>query len=383
MKKILILYTSVGLGHKVIAENMGFYLSRAGYDVRLEDILEVQSGKLVTVTTALHKFVNNRLPWLWKFLYTSKLFTDLTLPARLRVAGKNHTRTKKLIDEFNPDLVICTQTTASAILAYLKQQGLYKNLFAITFSDYHLHRYWLYNEADFYFANTDEQKTEMVALGINENKIFVCGITIQPKPEIDTFAVKEKFGIKDGQKVMVVASGSQGIGPAAAWYKNFLEEVLKLTSSWQFAPKIIVVCGQNEKLQAQLSSFFKASNISILGFYKPMAELHSVSNLFVSKPGGLSFAESLLWCVPMLIYYVLPGQEEMNLPYLSGHKLVLPIATQLPMRAIQAAAQAVTALEDGGFAKHLRNSPDRLHLLGLESTPSLVEKAVNTMFHKV
>ena len=34
MKKILILYTSVGLGHKVIAENMGFYLSRGGYDVR-------------------------------------------------------------------------------------------------------------------------------------------------------------------------------------------------------------------------------------------------------------------------------------------------------------------------------------------------------------
>jgi hypothetical protein len=33
MKKILILYTSVGLGHKVIAENMGFYLVRGGYDV--------------------------------------------------------------------------------------------------------------------------------------------------------------------------------------------------------------------------------------------------------------------------------------------------------------------------------------------------------------
>jgi processive 1,2-diacylglycerol beta-glucosyltransferase len=383
MKKILILYTSVGLGHKVIAENMGFYLVRGGYDVRLEDILEVQSGRLVSITTALHKFVNNRLPWLWKFLYTSKLFTDLTLPARVRVAGKNHIRTKKLIDEFNPDLVICTQTTASAILAYLKQQGMYKNLFAITFSDYHLHRYWLYEEADFYFANTDEQKTEMIALGINENKIFVCGITIQPKPEIDTVAVKQKFEIQDEQKVIVVASGSQGIGPSYSWYKNFIKEVLSLTSSWAVPPKIIVVCGQNKALHAQLSSVFVADNIIILGFHKPMAELHSISNLFVSKPGGLSFAESLLWCVPMLIYYVLPGQEEMNLPYLSGHKLVLPIATNLPMNPKSAANQAAGALQSGEFAKHLENSPDRLHLLGLESAPSLIEKAVNAMFHKV
>ena len=41
MKKILILYNSIGWGHKSIAENIGFYLEREGFEVRLADILEL------------------------------------------------------------------------------------------------------------------------------------------------------------------------------------------------------------------------------------------------------------------------------------------------------------------------------------------------------
>ncbi len=55
MKKILIFYTSVGLGHKSIAENIGWYLEQpvspgasrggAGFEVKFADIGKVQEGK--------------------------------------------------------------------------------------------------------------------------------------------------------------------------------------------------------------------------------------------------------------------------------------------------------------------------------------------------
>ena len=41
MKKILILYTSHTHGHKAVAENIGFYLEQAGYEVKLSDVLKL------------------------------------------------------------------------------------------------------------------------------------------------------------------------------------------------------------------------------------------------------------------------------------------------------------------------------------------------------
>jgi hypothetical protein len=46
-KKILILYTAIGQGHKTIAENIGFYLEQAGYEVVLHDEHKIQTGFLV------------------------------------------------------------------------------------------------------------------------------------------------------------------------------------------------------------------------------------------------------------------------------------------------------------------------------------------------
>lgn len=136
-KKILILYTSVGLGHKTIAENIAYHLERDGHTVKLFDALQLQAGPLVTAGTVVHGFINKRLPFIWKWLYTSAWFTRQTLPARVKVAGKNYLHIKKAIDEFGPDMVIATQTSASAVVEFLKQRGWYTGLFVVAFSDYH------------------------------------------------------------------------------------------------------------------------------------------------------------------------------------------------------------------------------------------------------
>jgi hypothetical protein len=128
MKKILILYTSVGLGHKSIAENIADRLRSAGFEVKLEDILQVQKGWLVSVGKFLHHVINFYLPFLWSFLYQSDSFTDWSLKFRTRVAANNMLNTQMILDSFEPDAVIATQTTASAVMSALKSAGKYKNL---------------------------------------------------------------------------------------------------------------------------------------------------------------------------------------------------------------------------------------------------------------
>ena len=315
MKKILILHTSVGLGHKSIAENISATLVDAGFVVQLEDILKVEQGRLVSISTALHGFINQSVPWLWAWLYQSEWFTNLTLPYRTWVAGKNYQNTKMVIDGFQPDCIISTQTSASAVVAYLKQKGLYKGQFGIAFSDFHLHKYWLYQEANFYLVNIDEQKQGMVELGIDQRKIFVCGIMLPKKVAVNASEIRQKLRIPPENKIMLLASGSMGL----KINENFISYFSKKEGI-----TTIVVCGKNQKTYDNLSKQFLGTNCIILGYYKPMSELYVIADLFITKPGGLSIAEALAWKLPILISHLLPGQEELNYEYLLDNGLVMP-----------------------------------------------------------
>lgn len=341
-KRILILYTSNTVGHKAIGENIGYYLQEAGYQVRLEDVLKTQKGWLVDDFRKLHAWVNAHLPSLWSYLYQSGWFTNLTLKLRIKIAAKNHQQTQNIIEEFKPEVIITTQTTASAIVAYLKQQRLYTGKFGIAFSDYHLHRYWLYSEANFYLVNTPEQKQEMLELGVPEDKVFVCGVMLKPAITVDRDEIKSKFGIKPEEKVVLLASGSLGTGVD----ENLANGLLAIEGA-----KLIVVCGNNQKLFQKLINKYQGNQkIGILGFYQNMGELYQIADIFLTKPGGLSIAEALRERLPIIITHMLPGQEELNYIYLMDKGLVMP-------EPVNIEESVEEELQSGEFKKVLLENP--------------------------
>lgn len=316
-KKILILYTSVGLGHKYIAQNIAYHLERGGYEVRLHDVLKVQEGLLVNLGEKLHGFFNRRLPFIWRWLYMSKVFSDITLPLRVPLAGRNSFHVKQIINEFKPDTVLTTQTSASAVIAYLKKHNIYNGKFIIAFSDFHLHRYWLYSEADLYIANIPEQKEQMIKLGVPENKVAVVGITLKPSEQINAQAVKDKFGIKEGERVIVLASGSLGYGFTPQKIQQFVE----LLTAQVPSAKLLIVCGKNQVLKQELEKLHLSQTI-VLGFHEPFSEVYAISDVFLTKPGGLTTAEIFQAGIKLIITHWLPGQEELNYKYLVEHHLI-------------------------------------------------------------
>ena len=326
-KKILIFYTSIGLGHQMIAENIGWHLERAGFTVQLADIGQVQKGKLSAVLINLHGLINKHLPFLWSWFYKSKIIYHLSSPFRLPLASRNFEATLKFIRDFNPDLVITVQTTASAVLAYLKSRQLYNKFWVIGFSDFHLHRFWLYDNCDYYLANIAAQKQEMVNLGLAPEKIAVCGIALKPIIKVDAMAVRLKLQIRPGQKVILVGIGSLGLG----LNQKALGQLTAMANM-----KIIIVCGKNQALFQTLSAAYHSNpNVKVLGFYSPMDELYAIADIFVTKPGGLTTAEALRRHLPLVVTHFLPGQEELNIRYLLRKNLILALPKDLPA-AIQA-----------------------------------------------
>lgn len=366
MKKILILYTAVGQGHKVIAENMGDHLKRCGYQVSLFDAYKLEEGITTKKSEKIFLTLYRKFPFIWKWLYVTEWFISLTLPLRVIAAQLHHKKILEVIRQEEPDIILTTQTSPSAVVDYLKRSGKFSGKFVIAFSDFHLHRFWLYGTADYYLANTEEQKQQMIRLGVAKDKIFVCGITLAPKSVIDELKVRQRLGIMEGQKVVVLASGSLG-----ERMPTHLITVLKKVTSGGQGVKVVIVCGKNKNLLSELQHQYKGDNqVQVLGFYQPMQELYAVADCLVSKPGGLTVTESLFWEVPLFVTHYLPGQEELNIEYLEERKLV-----QLVMDSKQTYLSEILAaeLKSGALKKMLRENSHKQTLVSVSSGEAVVK----------
>lgn len=373
-KKILILYTSVGLGHKYIALNMAYHLEQAGFEIKLADVLQVQSGVMVSVGEWFHSLINRRFPFVWRWLYFSKTFSKLTMPLRVPLAGGNSGNVKQMIDKFQPDLVISTQTSASAPMAYLKRNGLFNGKFVIAFSDYHFHPYWFYKEADFYLVNIKEQQKELNQLGVTDDKIAVCGITLMPAVPVERVSVKQKLQLT-GKKIVLMSSGSLGIGFSESLLIEFAEKLTVAEPQVQ----LVIVTGKNEDMRYRLAAIATKQNLNmtVLGFYEPMSELFAIAEVFLTKPGGLTVAEALRDNIPMVPTHFLPGQEELNYEYLINRKLLLPMPK--PMTAEKLLAMTQKILNQ----KIEVEIPNSIDITQKNSEGTMLIKSMKKLFHIV
>lgn len=342
MKNILTIYTSIGLGHKKIAENIASVLqSDSNNSVELLDLYDVESGSLKKYGEKLYYFLLKYFPGIWEFVYINKMFVKATLPFRTLVASFNSRKLARVLTNKHYDIVISTHANSSAIVSYLKDKGIYTGKFVIAFSDYHLHRYWLHDNADLYLANIDEQRQEMVSRGIASEKIVVCGMTLQREESVvDKQKVRNNFGLKETDKVIAVLAGSRGFGMNS----EIIDELAKIDAS------IFVVCGTSEETKVRLKEkYLNFSNIKVLG-YANIRELVAIANIVVTKPGGLTVAECLEQRVPILVSHFLPGQERLNIDYLKEHNLIMPLF-------LDYYSAVKDELATGAFASRLKENP--------------------------
>jgi processive 1,2-diacylglycerol beta-glucosyltransferase len=312
-KKILFLYQAVGHGHKKIAYNIAAALEKDGYNITLKNILEVEKGFLSEKGTDLYLKIVRQVPEIWKFLYVNKVFLLVAWPFRMVAAVFNNKKVKQILDEGDYDLVICTQITASTIMSYLKYIGYYKHKLVTTFSDFHLHRFWVYKNVDLFLANIIEQKQEMISMGYDPAHIAMCGITLQPRLQITKQEARKKLEVH-GEKVALVFGGSFGYG--------FGEDTID--AARESADTVLVICGTNQALYDGLKKIYDGDeHVKLFAYIDNVQELYAASDVVVSKPGGLSTAECLQWNLPIIVSSYLPGHEELNFNYLLERKLIV------------------------------------------------------------
>jgi processive 1,2-diacylglycerol beta-glucosyltransferase len=113
--------------------------------------------------------------------------------------------------------------------------------------------------------------------------------------------------------------GGQGIGPIKTIVK-FLEKVKK-----EFQE--IIVTGINKKLYNSLKRRIKKykKRILLFGYVDNIHELMGISDIIITKPGGVTTAEALAKKLPLIIINPIPGQEVNNTAYLTEKEAAIKV----------------------------------------------------------
>jgi processive 1,2-diacylglycerol beta-glucosyltransferase len=125
---------------------------------------------------------------------------------------------------------------------------------------------------------------------------------------VNAQAIRNGFSFRTGVPTLLVLSGGFGMGP--------LREILRELNKIQRELQVIIVCGRNEKLRKQIAAEPTRHRTQVMGFATNMHELMAVSDLILTKPGGLTTSESLAMGKPLVVLNPIPGQEAANSDFL-------------------------------------------------------------------
>lgn len=366
--KVLVLYTAVGFGIKATADNVAEQLVNSDkFEVLTYDIEKVEGGMATSAVKNIYLLLLDKISPLWGFLYNSRVVMFVMLPLRKFIFSYKSKNVLKILREFQPAIVISTQTVPSGIMAYLKSKGLYRGKLVAVFSDYHLHPFWLYDEVDLYICNIPEQINEVKKYGVPAEKIKLTGTLIAEKfhREISRLDALDQLGLLKSMPVVLMG----GAGRARASNKEIFLQLLRSPRSFQ----VIVICGKNEELRQELMKISAPSPhpVKILGYVENMEVLMSAANVLIYKTGGPSMAEAVVKKLPMILTDIRPGHELINLNYLVKHGIAA--YARIPREAVFMAEQVL----DGKLIfNHDRNFKQIVKPEGSVSLVSAIENII-------
>jgi processive 1,2-diacylglycerol beta-glucosyltransferase len=239
---------------------------------------------------------------------------------RRRFAEHTNRKFVGLVNQFKPDVVLCTHFLPLEVLGSLKNRtpstraaersARHHPYVVCVVTDFEAHALWMEPGVDLYCVAAEETKARLVARKVNAESVVVTGIPIGGRfsQPIDAAVVRRRRGLRDDLPTVLVLGGGFGMGPVA--------EILESLDSIEREFQIVVVAGRNADLRRELAVQDRRHPTHVLGFVTNMHEMMAVADLIVTKPGGLTTAEALALGKPLCILNPIPGQEAANSDFL-------------------------------------------------------------------
>ena len=327
MRKILIFYASYGGGHLSAANSIKQCIDDNFKDceTKLVDCMEYVNRPVNKITTTAYKELAKKFPWAWGEVYSHSQKGPL---AHISSASNNLLAKKllKLLKEYQPDIVISTHPFGSQMVSYLKRKALVDCKLATIMTDFAPHDQWLVGKdyVDYYFVSHEKMRQELINSNVADNTVFATGIPLSNRflMHFDKDEIMKSMGLNPDKRVILFFGGGEfGLGR---------DKTVKILNSFITHVKnhqIVAIAGKNEKMKIAFDKLVVETNsesfVKVLAYTKQVPELMSISDLVVTKPGGLTTTESLASGLPIVAINPIPGQEEENAKFLEDEGVAI------------------------------------------------------------
>ncbi|OWR27742.1 diacylglycerol glucosyltransferase [Saccharibacillus sp. O23] len=325
---VLILYASYGDGHYQATKALEKSLRERGIrQIKLLDLMAEAHPKLNDLTRFVYMQSYRTIPGLYGLVYnmTKDMKSDKPFAHILHAFGTR--RLEEYLKTERPSVVI--HTFPQMVMPKLRRKiGLDIPIVNVV-TDFDLHGRWLHPAVDRFYVATEEMRREAADIGIDPQRITVSGIPIKsgfgpaeaeaPSGGAAEYAAARAqrageppvpgVALDPARKTVLLMAGAYGVMLG-------LRRVCDLLLA-QEDVQVVVVCGRNEEMRAALAQqYAEAPRIQVLGFTDRVASLMRMSDCIVTKPGGITLAESLACRLPIFLFRPVPGQERNNAVYL-------------------------------------------------------------------
>ena len=132
---------------------------------------------------------------------------------------------------------------------------------------------------------------------IPAHQVVVTGFPVRPNffENENKIIIKKNFAVPENKPVILLLMGALG---SKETY-TFSQQLAQLTT-----PAHILIClGKNESLRKKIEQITFPPHITatIIGFTEHISDLLTISDLFITKSGSVSFCEGIYMNVPMLL----------------------------------------------------------------------------------
>jgi len=311
--RVLVLSARFGGGHKSTAEALASWWdqSGAGCQVRVLDYYDEFVSSWISEAASVGYTQSVRLfPVGYRMFYdlTSQLKPDSPAQQWLNRLGREEFAT--YLAQEPADVIVAVHPTPCGALSDLRRQGRLSVPVVTVVTDYVVHSQWIHPGTDLYLVGSVPVRDGLIQRGVPPDRVRVTGIPIQVNEKLlsQREALREKWDLKPGLPTVLVMTGAQGL----------MRRPWRLFHTVASRPlQGFFLCGRDRALEARLQLWAsRYPDFRVLRFVRIVPELMCVSDVLVSKAGGLTTSESLAMELPMILFHPIPGQEYANRDYL-------------------------------------------------------------------
>jgi 1,2-diacylglycerol 3-beta-galactosyltransferase len=314
MKKILILTSDAGFGHRSAAEALELAVNEAHGDCCTAEIVnplhDSSIPDLIKMLETGYDDVVVEDPTLYQLAYTASdapVVASLLQSVTTTVLEQTLT---KIVSAHQPDLIVTTYPAFTQAALQATQKAECPAPVDVVVTDLiNVHSLWFHQKASLTFAPTGAVYRQALEQGLPKGKVQLTGLPVNPQLARETRSKAElrmALGWEPDLTTVLVVGSSRTRQTAG---------LTRLLDNSGLALQIAVVSGGDPDIEAELRATAWKGVVHTYGLVRNMPELMHASDFVICKAGGLIISESLACGLPVILYEALPGQETGNVRY--------------------------------------------------------------------